>query len=76
MICEKENVQCKRLKKIFGRNGTRNICKSLVRETAVIQVNDIALIGEEVRYCGRNDEGYYLLNQQTPMYNYIKIWTL
>lgn len=75
MICEKENVQCKRLK-IFGRNGTRNICKSLVREIAVIQVNDIALIGEEVRYCGRIDEGYYLLNQQTPMYNYIKIWTL
>ena len=75
MICEKENVQCKRLK-IFGRNGTRNIFKSLVRETAVIQVNDIALIGEEVRYCGRIDEGYYLLNQQTPMYNYIKIWTL
>ena len=75
MICEKENVQCKRLK-IFGRNGTRNIFKSLVRETAVIQVNDIALIGEEVRYCGRNDEGYYLLNQQTPLYNYIKIWTL
>lgn len=75
MICEKENVQCKRLK-IFGRNGTRSICKSLVRETAVIQVNDIALIGEEVRYCGRIDEGYYLLNQQTPLYNYIKIWTL
>ena len=60
----------------FWQKWHQDICKSLVRETAVIQVNDIALIGEEVRYCGRNDEGYYLLNQQTPLYNYIKIWTL